>query len=74
MRRMYLSYNNKFNDFRVAQETINTIRERLGHAFLLSSRVVRNADRVIGRNTDAVYELGLLWVNLFTFSNELQYL
>lgn len=37
---------NKFNDFRVAQETINTIRERLGHAFLLSSGVVRNAERV----------------------------
>ena len=37
---------NKFNDFRVAQETINTIKDRLGHAFLLSSGVVRNAERV----------------------------
>ena len=37
---------NKFNDFRVAQETINTIRDRLGHAFLLSSGAVRNAERV----------------------------
>lgn len=36
----------KFNDFRVAQETMNSIKERLGHAFLLTSGVVRNADRV----------------------------
>ena len=36
----------KFNDFRVAQETINTIKERLGQAFLLTSGVVRNAERV----------------------------
>ncbi len=37
---------NKFNDFRVAQETINTIKDRLGHAFLLTSGVIRNAERV----------------------------
>jgi hypothetical protein len=37
---------NKFNDFRVAQETINTIKDRLGHAFLLTSGVVRQAERV----------------------------
>lgn len=37
---------NKFNDFRVAQETIATIKDRLGHAFLLTSGVVRNAERV----------------------------
>lgn len=37
---------NKFNDFRVAQETINVIKDRLGHAFLLTSGVVRQADRV----------------------------
>ena len=37
---------NKFNDFRVAQETMNTIKDRLGHAFLLTSGVVRNAERV----------------------------
>lgn len=37
---------NKFNDFRVAGETINTIKDRLGHAFLLTSGVVRNAERV----------------------------
>jgi len=36
----------KFNDFRVAQETINTIKDRLGHAFLLTSGVVRQAERV----------------------------
>jgi hypothetical protein len=37
---------NKFNDFRVAQETINQIKDRLGHAFLLTSGVVRQAERV----------------------------
>ncbi len=37
---------NKFNDFRVAQETMNSIKDRLGHAFLLTSGVVRNAERV----------------------------
>lgn len=37
---------NKFNDFRVAQETMNVIKDRLGHAFLLTSGVVRNAERV----------------------------
>lgn len=37
---------NKFNDFRVAQETIGQIKDRLGHAFLLTSGVVRNAERV----------------------------
>ena len=37
---------NKFNDFRVAQETINVIKDRLGHAFMLTSGVVRNAERV----------------------------
>ena len=37
---------NKFNDFRVAQETMNGIKDRLGHAFLLTSGVVRNAERV----------------------------
>ncbi len=37
---------NKFNDFRVAQETMNGIKDRLGHAFLLTSGVVRQAERV----------------------------
>ena len=36
----------KFNDFRVAQETMNTIVERLSFAFLLNSSVQRNAERV----------------------------
>jgi hypothetical protein len=36
----------KFNDFRIAQETMNSIKDRLGHAFLLTSGVVRNAERV----------------------------
>ena len=37
---------NKFNDFRVVQESMQKIEERLGHAFLLTSGVVRNAERV----------------------------
>ncbi len=37
---------NKFNDFRVAQETMAQIKDRIGHAFLLTSGVVRNAERV----------------------------
>jgi len=36
----------KFNDFRVAQTTMAGITDRLSHAFLLNSSVVRNADRV----------------------------
>jgi len=36
----------KFNDFRIAGDTINVIKDRLGHAFLLTSGVVRNAERV----------------------------
>jgi len=37
---------NKFNDFRVAQETMGKITERLAFAFLLNSSVQRNAERV----------------------------
>lgn len=37
---------NKFNDFRVAQETMGAITERLSFAFLLNSSVQRNAERV----------------------------
>ena len=33
---------NKFNDFRVVQESMAKIEERMGHAFLLTSGVVRN--------------------------------
>lgn len=36
----------KYNDFRVALETINTINERLAYAFLLNSAVQRNGERV----------------------------
>lgn len=36
----------KFNDFRTAAETINTISTRLASAFLLNSAVARNAERV----------------------------
>ena len=37
---------NKFNDFRVAAETINQIKDRLGQSFLLTSSSIRNAERV----------------------------
>lgn len=36
----------KFNDFRVAQDTIRTITERLGFAFLMHTSVQRDAERV----------------------------
>ena len=36
----------KYNDFRVAQETAATITDRLSFAFMLNSAVQRNADRV----------------------------
>ena len=36
----------KFNDFRVAQETMQTITERLAYSFLLNSSVQRQAERV----------------------------
>jgi hypothetical protein len=36
----------KFNDFRVALETMNTINERLSFAFLLNSAVQRSGERV----------------------------
>ena len=37
---------NKFNDFRVAQSVMAQIQDRLSHAFLLNSSVVRDAERV----------------------------
>ena len=37
---------NKFNDFRVAQETMQVITERLSFSFLLNSAVQRQAERV----------------------------
>ena len=36
----------KYNDFRVALETISQINDRLSYAFLLNSAVQRNGDRV----------------------------
>jgi hypothetical protein len=36
----------KFNDFRVALETMTNIEQRLAHAFLLNSSVTRDAERV----------------------------
>ena len=36
----------KYNDFRIALETINQINERLSYAFLLNSAVQRSGDRV----------------------------
>ena len=36
----------KFNDFRVAYDTINMLKERLGFAFLMNTSVQRNAERV----------------------------
>ena len=36
----------KFNDFRVAQETIRTLTERLSYAFLNNSAIRRDAERV----------------------------
>lgn len=37
---------NKFSDFRTAQVTLESIKDRLGSAFLLTSGVVRQAERV----------------------------
>jgi hypothetical protein len=37
---------NKFNDFRIAQDMLRDIQERLSAAFLLNSSVQRNAERV----------------------------
>jgi hypothetical protein len=36
----------KFNDFRVAHDTINMVEQRLAQAFLLTSSITRNAERV----------------------------
>jgi len=36
----------KYNDFRIAMEVMNTINERLNYAFLLSETAIRNAERV----------------------------
>ena len=65
---------NKFNDFRVAAETINTIKDRLGQSFLLTSGAIRNAERVTAEEIRMVSQelessLGGLYSLL---SNELQ--
>ena len=64
----------KQNDFRVAQETINVIKERLGQAFLLTSGVVRNADRVTAEEIRMLsQELESALGGLYSLlSNELQ--
>jgi hypothetical protein len=65
---------NKFNDFRVAAETINTIKDRLGQSFLLTSGAVRNAERVTAEEIRMVsQELESALGGLYSLlSNELQ--
>lgn len=65
---------NKFNDFRIASETIKEIKERLGHAFLLTSGVVRNAERVTAEEIRMLtMELESALGGLYSLlSNELQ--
>lgn len=65
---------NKFNDFRVAAETINSIKDRLGQSFLLTSNSIRSAERVTAEEIRMVSQelessLGGLYSLL---SNELQ--
>ena len=64
----------KANDFRVAQETISVIKDRLGQAFLLTSGVVRNADRVTAEEIRMLsQELESALGGLYSLlSNELQ--
>lgn len=47
---------NKFADFRIAFETINTISERLGHAFLLNTAVQRQGERVTATEIRAMLD------------------
>ena len=65
---------NKYNDFRVAADTANTIKERLGQAFLLTSGVVRNAERVTAEEIRMLtMELESALGGLYSLlSNELQ--
>ncbi len=65
---------NKFNDFRVAAETINTIKDRLGQSFLLTSGAIRNAERVTAEEIRMVsQELESALGGLYSLlSNELQ--
>lgn len=65
---------NKFNDFRIAADTVNSIKERLGQAFLLTSGVVRNAERVTAEEIRMLtMELESALGGLYSLlSNELQ--
>tara|TARA_R110002020_G_scaffold215623_2_gene422872 strand:+ start:374 stop:1939 length:1566 start_codon:yes stop_codon:yes gene_type:complete len=65
---------NKFNDFRVAAETINTIRDRLGQSFLLTSGAIRNAERVTAEEIRMIsMELESALGGLYSLlSNEMQ--
>ncbi len=47
---------NKFNDFRVAQETIRSLTERLSYAFLNNSAVRRDAERVTAEEIRMAYQ------------------
>ena len=46
----------KFNDFRVAQETIRTLTERLSYAFLNNSAIRRDAERVTAEEIRRAYQ------------------
>lgn len=65
---------NKFNDFRVAAETINTIKDRLGQSFLLTGNSIRNAERVTAEEIRMVsQELESALGGLYSLlSNEMQ--
>ena len=65
---------NKFNDFRVAAETVNSIKDRLGQSFLLTSGAVRNAERVTAEEIRMIsQELESALGGLYSLlSNELQ--
>tara|TARA_R110002020_G_scaffold13852_4_gene49549 strand:- start:2205 stop:3770 length:1566 start_codon:yes stop_codon:yes gene_type:complete len=64
----------KFNDFKITADTANTIKERLGQAFLLTSGVVRNAERVTAEEIRMLtMELESALGGLYSLlSNELQ--
>jgi hypothetical protein len=64
----------KGSDFQVAQVTMNEIKDRLGHAFLLTSGVVRNAERVTAEEIRMLsQELETAIGGLYSLlSNELQ--
>lgn len=65
---------NKFNDFRVAAETINQIKDRLAQNFLLTSSAIRNAERVTAEEIRLIsQELNAALGGIFSLlSNDLQ--